>query len=245
MIPPIVEENVPCYILYRLDTKTSLGYGWMLISWTPDSSSIRQKMLYASTKATLKLEFGSARILEEIFATEPKEVTFEGYKRHHLNVAAPVPLTSREEELAEMKRTEIKTDFSPDSRQQTLTGITCPIVESAQTAIQDMRKGSYNYLQFKIDLDNEEIHIVKADNLKASDISAQVPTDQARYHIFLFKHSYEGDYLESLVFLYSMAGYNCSVKERMLYSSSKGPFLDTLQRLGLDIMKKVSESQVL
>jgi twinfilin-like protein len=37
-------------------------------------------MLYASTKATLKLEFGSARILEEILATEISEATYDGYQ---------------------------------------------------------------------------------------------------------------------------------------------------------------------
>lgn len=45
--------------------------------------------------------------------------------------------------------------------------------------------------------------------------------------------------MESLIFIYSMPGYSCSVKERMMYSSCKAPFLDTIQQLGLDITKKV------
>lgn len=66
---PVIDPNIPCYILYRLDEKTSINYGWLLISWTPDIATIRQKMLYASTKATLKQEFGSAHIVEEFHAT--------------------------------------------------------------------------------------------------------------------------------------------------------------------------------
>lgn len=42
------------------------------------------------------------------------------------------------------------------------------------------------------------------------------------------------------VFIYSMPGYNCSIKERMLYSSCKGPFTDTIMSWGVDIVKKVS-----
>lgn len=57
-------------LIYRLDAKTPLGFAWLLISWIPDSATIRQKMLYASTKATLKTEFGSAHITEEIHATD-------------------------------------------------------------------------------------------------------------------------------------------------------------------------------
>lgn len=40
-----------------------------MISWIPDTAPVRQKMLYASTKATLKLEFGSGDIQDELQAT--------------------------------------------------------------------------------------------------------------------------------------------------------------------------------
>lgn len=53
----------------RLDSKNSLGHEWLLLSWSPDSAMVRQKMLYASTKATLKQEFGSAHIKDEMHAT--------------------------------------------------------------------------------------------------------------------------------------------------------------------------------
>lgn len=60
------------------------------------------------------------------------------------------------------------------------------------------------------------------------------------YHLYLFKHTHEGDYLESIVFIYSMPGYSCPVKERMMYSSVKATFCETIQKLGLDIVKRVS-----
>ena len=42
------------------------------------------------------------------------------------------------------------------------------------------------------------------------------------------------------VFIYSMPGYSCSVKERMLYSSCKAPLIDLIEsNLGLTISKKV------
>ena len=46
-----------------------MGYEWLMITWSPDDSPVRQKMLYASTKATLKKEFGGAQIKDEVFAT--------------------------------------------------------------------------------------------------------------------------------------------------------------------------------
>lgn len=42
------------------------------------------------------------------------------------------------------------------------------------------------------------------------------------------------------VFIYSMPGYTCSIKERMLYSSCKNPLIDTVEKnLGIEIAKKV------
>lgn len=237
LIQPELEQDVPCYILYRLDDKTAEGgFAWMLISWIPEIATIRQKMIYASTKSTLKLEFGGSYLKEEYHATTPEEVTWTGYQKNKLSMAAPTPLTAREEEINELRRTEIKTDVVGH---QTLSGISCPITQAALQAINDLKRGSYNYLQFHIDLEKEEIHVTKADNIDVHKLGAQVPTDHARFHIFLFKHSYDGDWLESFVFVYSMPGYNCSVKERMMYSSSKAPFLDEIQGLGIEITKRL------
>lgn len=197
-------------------------------------------MVYASTKATLKQEFGSAHITEEIHATSRDETTLEGYQRHKRAFAAPAPLTSREEELAELRKTEVNTEINTDTRHQTLGGIACPMSEGAKQAIGDMLRGSYDYLQFRIDLEAEQIHVSHAAVVALSDLPKQVPDDHARYHLYLFKHTHEGDYLESYVFIYSMPGYSCSVRERMMYSSCKAPFLETLQSLfGIMISKKV------
>lgn len=68
-VEPLIEENTPCYIFFRSDNRTPIGYEWLLISYTPDTAKIREKMLYASTKATLKKEFGSTHIKEEYHAT--------------------------------------------------------------------------------------------------------------------------------------------------------------------------------
>lgn len=44
-----------------------------------------------------------------------------------------------------------------------------------------------------------------------------------------------------LVFIYSMPGYNCSIKERMLYSSCKAPLLDVIENhLSVPVAKKVA-----
>ena len=48
-----------------------------------------------------------------------------------------------------------------------------------------------------------------------------------------------------VVFIYSMPGYKCSVRERMLYSTCKAPLLAGLEdQLKLEIVKKVNQNWV-
>ncbi|CAG2068870.1 unnamed protein product, partial [Timema podura] len=99
---------------------------------------------------------------------------------------------------------------------------------------------SYNVGLFA-DLEEERIHLSDKDNVSVNRLLEKVPSDCARYHLYNFKHTHEGDYLESVVFIYSMPGYSCSIKERMLYSSCKVPLTVTIEtQIGVPLVKKVS-----
>ena len=43
-----------------------------------------------------------------------------------------------------------------------------------------------------------------------------------------------------LVFIFTMPGYNCSIKDRMLYASAKNAVVETIEHFGVVIDKKVS-----
>ncbi|KAG9342272.1 hypothetical protein JZ751_016774 [Albula glossodonta] len=159
----VLEDDQPAYILYRLDSSNNQGYEWIFVAWSPDHSPVRQKMLYAATRATLKKEFGGGHIKEEIFGT------------------------TRE-----------------------------------------------------VDIENEIIKLSDTAPTEIKDLPKRIPKDAPRYHFFLYKHSHEGDYLESTVFIYSMPGYACSIRERMLYSSCKNPLVDMVEgNLNIEIAKKI------
>jgi twinfilin len=72
-----IDNKTPCYIFYRLDEKTNSGYQWLFIAWSPDLAPIKQKMLYAATKQTIKLEFGAGQIKDELFGTAKEDVSLD------------------------------------------------------------------------------------------------------------------------------------------------------------------------
>ncbi|XP_058163829.1 twinfilin-1 [Dasypus novemcinctus] len=237
---PLLEDKQPCYILFRLDSQNAQGYEWIFIAWSPDHSHVRQKMLYAATRATLKKEFGGGHIKDEVFGTVKEDVSLHGYKKHLLSQSSPAPLTAAEEELRQIKINEVQTDVSVDTKHQTLQGVAFPISREAFQALEKLNNRQLNYVQLEIDIKNEVIILANTTNTELKDLPKRIPKDSARYHFFLYKHSHEGDYLESIVFIYSMPGYTCSIRERMLYSSCKSPLLEIVERqLQMDIIRKI------
>ncbi|KAF4516797.1 hypothetical protein B566_EDAN004636 [Ephemera danica] len=197
MVLPLLEDEQPAYILYRLDTKANGKYEWLLVSWSPEGSPVRQKMLYASTKATLKQEFGGGQIKEELFGTSLDDVSLHGFLHHRLTAKTPAPLTTAEEELQELKRSEGATTVGVDHRHQTMQGVAFPVSAGARRALTHLADGRCNYVRLRIDVQHEEIHLDDSSTLSVSQLPSQVPSDAARYHVFTFKHTHEGDYLES------------------------------------------------
>ncbi|XP_044879839.1 WD repeat-containing protein 82 isoform X1 [Mauremys mutica] len=237
---PLLDEQQPCYILYRLDTQNAQGFEWLFISWSPDSSPVRLKMLYAATRATVKKEFGGGHIKDELFGTVKEDISLSGYQKHVSSCSAPAPLTAAEQELQQIRINEVKTEISVESKHQTLQGLAFPLQPDAQQAIQLLKQKKINYIQLKLDLERETIDLVHTNATELADLPKRIPQDSGRYHFFLYKHSHEGDYLESVVFIYSMPGYKCGIKERMLYSSCKSRLLDTVeQEFSLEIIKKI------
>lgn len=237
---PLLDEQEPCYILFRLDSQNALGYEWIFISWSPDQSPVKQKMLYAATRATVKKEFGGGHVKYEMFGTAEEDICLLGYQRHVSSCSGPAPLTPAEQELQRIKITEVTTEISVESKHQTLQGLAFPLQESARRALQQLANKRINYIQLRLDVEKETIELVHSNPTETRELPLRVPKDAPRYHLFLYKHSHEGDYLESVVFIYSMPGYSCSIKERMLYSSCKSRLLEELEKeYRLEIAKKL------
>ncbi|XP_066207317.1 toll-like receptor 9 isoform X3 [Saccopteryx leptura] len=236
---PLLDAQEPCYLLYRLDSKNAQGFEWLFLAWSPDNSPVRLKMLYAATRATVKKEFGGGHVKDELFGTVKDDLSFAGYQKHLSSCAAPAPLTSAERELQQIRINEVKTEISVESKHQTLQGLAFPLQPEAQRALQQLKQGTVNYIQLKLDLEQETIELVHTEPTDVAQLPSRVPRDAARYHFFLYKHTHEGDPLESVVFIYSMPGYNCTIKERMLYSSCKSRLLDSVEQdFQLEVAKK-------
>jgi twinfilin-like protein len=240
MVPGQLDPDQPCYLLFRLDEQDESGYLWTFLSWSPDHAPTRQKMLYASTKATFKKEFGAGQIKDEYYANTSEEVTLAGYKKHLEVESAPGPLSRAEEEMQEIKQAESRVEVSVDTKHNTLSSLAFPFHQTALDALEDYQNKAVDYVQLAIDVSGETVIVKESGPCTVDNLPSKVPSDSARYHVFRFKHTHEGDYMESDVFIYTMPGYSVSIKERMMYSSCKNAVVEVLEKtFNIELEKKI------
>jgi len=238
-----IEDNKPCYVFYRLDSKNSgENYNWVFIAFCPNEGAVKDKMLYAATRASMKRIFGDNRVSTEMFATLLDEVTLQAYRNHTLSEGAAAPMTDAEIELKEVSKNEHIMRSQMEANKATLPGLSLPVTLELTQSIEKFKKGFINYVQIKLDTDREELKLWDCSNIGVEELGAKVPEDEPRYHMFNFGHTFEDKKIFSAVFIYSCPGYNTPVKQRMMYSSTKSNFLSSLEELGVVIAAKTEIS---
>uniref|UniRef100_A0A8L0DU03 Twinfilin actin-binding protein 2a n=1 Tax=Oncorhynchus mykiss TaxID=8022 RepID=A0A8L0DU03_ONCMY len=201
---PLLDDKEPCYILYRLNSQNAQGYEWIFISWSPDQSPVCIKMVSTSSSDSGEVD------------SFPKTCS--------------ITLSNNVLCLCICCPHQVKTKTSVESKSQTLQGLAYPLQEDAKRLVSHIEMPLANQIQ-TIDISEKEIiELVHFDPTEAHELPCRVPRIRPDTSSTLYKHSHEGDYLESVVFIYSMPGYSCSIKERMLYSSCKGRLLDEVEK---------------
>ncbi|KAI3380314.1 hypothetical protein SNEBB_002745 [Seison nebaliae] len=229
----------PCYIFCRMDTG-QMEKNWLFISYMPEKSTVRDKMLHASSKATLKKAFGLSLINEELNIDKKSELTLAAYKKHLQSKNEPRPLTEREQQLNNINHSIYNCGMT--AKRQTMQPLKFPLSSSASLAIDDYRNETVNYVEFEINIEKEVIELIRKEKIDPHQIPEHLPDDSARYVLVRFYHIHEKQMQNASIFLYYMPGYNCPVKQRMLYSSCKTSVIDYIQSKNVQIDRKMEVS---
>ncbi|KAK3841095.1 MAG: hypothetical protein J3R72DRAFT_445948 [Linnemannia gamsii] len=133
-------EKQPAYFLVRLgDSKSSSE--WVFLCYVPDVAPIRQKMIYAATRASLTRDLGDSHFSDSIYGTNKGDFTLEGYKKHKASLAAPKPLSERERQLAEIRANEktlVESMKGGAYRKSHAPGMAFPLTEKAVAALKKL-----------------------------------------------------------------------------------------------------------
>jgi twinfilin-like protein len=207
------------FVLYRMDS----GDQWLLLCYVLDKAKVKDKMLYASTRANLKQQLGLNYFIDEVFGTVSADFTLQAYKKHLEWKKAEAPLT--EQEIIKKNELESGPVYS-GGKSTYVHGVAFPVDAPVMDALQQLKSGKVNYVQIAIDIEKEKIILDHSGKIGASGLSDEISTEVPRFHFFNYQHNFEGNDMTSTVFVFSCPDgskgtKSAPVKQRMLYSSSK------------------------
>jgi len=146
---PKVTDNEACYFLFRIGGTKE----WILITYVPDGVPVKDKMVYASAKNTLKDKFGHTSIVEELHTTLKTELSYESYKGNKKAVDS-----RSESEITREKVHKLEDDAREEqtiNRKSVSLGgyhaVSIPLSEGAKQSLGQLKLGQINFVQLEID----------------------------------------------------------------------------------------------
>lgn len=204
---------------------------WLMISFIPDNSQVRLKMLFASSSASLKQGLGSAKFVANDFAINMiDECTWENYKKQ----------TSEEVDVMTFEeKTHLQTEYDSAALMGTgqtavIAGIPIKIADGAVEAIKGLKEGKHSSVELILDGETEVLGVGAVQDMSVADLIALFPPKEPRY--FLHNHAHkdkEGGDKKTLVFVY-YCPMTSAPKLKMFYSTCKAHILTCLAALEFD-----------
>lgn len=210
----------PLYILVKDLKKGNVPY--IFVSYVPDASPVRAKMLYASTKNTLVRQIGSNSIGKQLLFTEPSEIKDILEEKDSVENGVLSESERANLEIAQQQQRMKLSQHYPSGRKLVSQTNGTPKqlafdVSSNGMPISSLFKEN-NVVSFKIDLASEEIEVASTAKI-GSPSELHISTEHPSYT--LYKNG------SLFYFIYSCPS-GSKVKDRMVYASNRSGFVSHL-----------------
>ncbi|KAJ9064760.1 Twinfilin-1 [Entomophthora muscae] len=226
------------YLFYRIDQEeASEKSGWVLFTYIPDGAKVKDRMIYAATKATVIRQLGASNILQSIHSTSQEDLSLEGYQQYLAQSQAEAPLTEEESIRQQLKKTEEITAYGTTSRSSHVSNVNLTLDPETYSILDDYLAGNTNLVMLDIDSKTEKVHAIDSgcsSQVAVDQLAYLFPTDTPRFTIY----KYKADDMTTDVFIYSCP--NASpIRDRMIYSSSRAILYNQLAAKGFDIQTRL------
>lgn len=236
-IASVLEERKPCYVV----TKTEDKDRWMLVFYVPDNSPVRDRMVYASSLAALKLGLGAPKFSGDYTIRDIKECSAASYEESKSKANTDDVLTF-EEQMG--MRSEGYVSRSTDTvKMSGMSDLPMKTSEDATTSIEQLRDGTQSTVVLSLDQASEVMGRVATGSMSIDEIVAQLPPREPRYVAFKFAHENPDtkEPANTLVFLYYCPDV-ANPRLKMFYSSCKSMAVKTCEKFGVTINKQLEIS---
>jgi len=168
------------------------------------------QMLYAATRSSLTKSLGSSVFTDSIFATSKQDLTPSAYEAHRKHVAAPHPLSAREQELSDLRAAENAAATYEGSSVRTThfgTGVGLAWSAEVENAFVELARNSQENAIIlvghspsvpkpcspsqTVDPQSEQLQLEETVVADANTFGSSIPKDRPSFTFFAWHHSYK------------------------------------------------------
>lgn len=179
-----VEKDRPCLIAFKMEPQ------WVLLSWMPEDSQVRQKMIFASARSALKQQLSSSRFGNDIQSSILSEISLDVYFTQNSESSREETLTLGERIANEVTKDSFPTELKAEGMKM----LDLKTDESFILGFAAIREKKKNCVFFYVDGAGERLSAGAAFDFKSLDeIKAQLYPETPCYVIFRWDHYIDGD----------------------------------------------------
>eukprot|EP01100_Stratorugosa_tubuloviscum_P015766 TRINITY_DN934_c4_g1_i1.p1 TRINITY_DN934_c4_g1~~TRINITY_DN934_c4_g1_i1.p1 ORF type:complete len:380 (+),score=184.64 TRINITY_DN934_c4_g1_i1:169-1308(+) len=214
------QEGKACYFLFKKDASKS----WLIITFVSPTTPVRDKMVYAATKGTLKDKLGHQHFIEEVHANNTEELTWAFYEGSHQPVNA---LSHQEQQFREMiKQEEQERTDRKSGAKSGYHSVNMALSSSAADLIANFIASQINFVELAIDSTGKRAINGTAGRQVNSLSELATITTKTEPRYYLFKHT------GKTYFIYLCPDAS-PANLRMVYSTTKASVPENGRNLGL------------
>jgi len=214
----IVNNDDPLYFLFKLDSKN-----WLVVSYVPPNTKVKDKMLNASAKSQLQRQLGYQFFTEELHTNTKEELSWDFYKG---TTKPEKPYSSHE---LEHQRIIAEEDAERQERAKLASSsggggshsIALPLSAEASAKVSQLNSGSINFLELVVNPAKNGINSGAAETVAEHDLTKRIHTREPRYYVYKAPPS-------KTIFIFSCPD-NAPPQLKMVYSSAKGTVAQSLR----------------
>jgi len=241
----LVNDKDPCYVFYRY--KDDGNAPWALISWLPESTGVKQRMVYATAVVSTTVLVGSDNVSKQVSYNSLKQLVWDDFKQEEVKLKnkedflaaendASLPFSNRELAQRQVEREERQARVEMGTKAKEASGfhtVAFPLVPEAEQAIKEMLTGAHTWLQLSLDAAFKTIELrEKKTPPGVAALGELLHKSEPQFYLYTFKDNIP-------VLIYCCPEQGPTIKNKMVYSTCKATLAEQVLQCGFSDVKKL------
>ncbi|KAI9905511.1 hypothetical protein PsorP6_014092 [Peronosclerospora sorghi] len=220
LVASSLQAEQATFVLLCPDT-TVAALRWVLLAFVPERVSVRDRMLYSSSRDSLKKQLGFNYFAGEFHVTELSEVTWENFVEARKRQAADAPLSEAERLLKEAAMLECDTSVKSSA----MGVIPFAITQNVRDKLRLLVDNQFDWIAMKLNQESESVEVVQSlEKVELMDVPTALDRRTPSFVAYRYRGPLASSATSPLFFMY-VCPEESPVRLKMVYSTCKATVL--------------------